>query len=91
MESVIVMPSIKRLTEDYRECAYASLVAFCHDGRTNIIIIIPSRQCVSLQYNRLFARRAKWVSVSIRYYALGYFQNNRIAVRRRFANKGFGY
>lgn len=91
MESVIVMPSIKWLTEDYRECAYASLVAFCHDCRTNIIIIIPSRQCVSLRYNRLFARRAKWVSVSNRYYALGYLQNNCITVRHCFANKGFGY
>jgi len=91
MESVIVIPSIKRLTEDYRECAYASLVVFRRDGRTNIIIIIPSRQCVSLRYNRLFARRAKWVSMSNRYYALGYLQNNCITVRHCFANKRFGY
>lgn len=37
MESVIEMPSIRRLTEDYRERAYASLIVFCHDCRASAL------------------------------------------------------
>lgn len=85
------MSSIRQLTEDYRRRAYANLIAFYHGGHIHCHNHPIASMRVLLRFNRLFARRAKWISVPNRYYAFGYLQNNCINVRHRFANKEIGY